>query len=158
MHIPAIEEHFLQHRDSYAKRFGRRVGVPELGEDLVQEAYARVLKYQTTFNGEDFDKWFRTILNNCLRDYRNEEKGRIPVEFDEEEHDGLPNHDYPRHVMRDIFKLIFTKSEVQQEVLNLYFKQEYSAIEISQITEHSYARVHQIILRFRQECRELYGQ
>lgn len=157
MHIPAIEEHYRLHRDNYAKRFGRRVGVPELGEDLVQEAYTRVLKYQHSFNGEDFDKWFRTILNNCLRDYRNQEKGRIPVEFDEEEHDGLPNHDYPRHVMRDVMKLVATKSLVQIEVLTLYLEQEYTAIEISQITEHSYAMVHQIILRFRQECKELYG-
>lgn len=157
MHIPAIEEHYRLHRDSYAKRFGRRIGVPELGEDLVQEAYARVLKYQNSFNGEDFDKWFRTILNNCLRDYRNLEKGRIPVKFDEEEHDGLPNHDYPRHVMRDVMKLVATKSLVQIEVLTLYLEQEYTAIEISQITEHSYAMVHQIILRFRQECKELYG-
>lgn len=158
MHIPVIEEHYGLHRNSYAKRFGRRVGIPEMGEDLVQEAYTRVLKYQHSFNGEDFDKWFRTILNNVLRDYRNEEKGRNPVDFDEEEQEGLPGLDYPRHVMRDIFKLIQTKSLVQIEVLTLYFKQEYNAIEISQMTEHGYPMVRQIISRFRQECRELYGR
>ena len=58
--------------------------------------------------------------------------------------------------MKEIFELINTKSEVQIEILNMYFKQEFSAKDIAAITEHSYSKTHQIIQRFRNELKELY--
>jgi DNA-directed RNA polymerase specialized sigma24 family protein len=58
--------------------------------------------------------------------------------------------------MREVFELIDTKSEAQKEVLNLYFHQEYSAIDISRITHINYSTAHQIIQRFRNELKELY--
>lgn len=132
-----------------------RAGTIEAAEDVIQESYYRALKYAHSFNGEDFGKWFNTIMNNCLREHKNAEKGYSPIEADAEE-ESYECPSYVRHVMKDVFDLIHTKSEVQIEILMLYFKQEYTAKSISEITEHSYAQTHQIIQRFKNELKELY--
>ena len=155
MDVQIITDHYNANRNTLCKRMAWRAGTPEGGEDVVQEAYYRALKYCNSFNGDNFGKWFNTILNNCLREYKNAEKGYSPIEADAED-EGYECPSYVRHVMKDVFDLINTKSEVQIEVLTLYFKQEYTAKNISEITEHSYAMCHQIIQRFRNELRELY--
>lgn len=157
MDVQVITDHYNANRNMLAKRFAWRAGTPEGGEDVVQEAYYRALKYAGSFNGDEFGKWFNTILNNCLREHKNAEKGYSPVEVDAEE-EGYECPTYVRHVMKDVFDLISTKSVDQIEVLTLYFRQEYNAKAISEITEHSYAKTHQIIQRFREELKELYQE
>jgi DNA-directed RNA polymerase specialized sigma24 family protein len=61
-------------------------------------------------------------------------------------------------IVRDVFKLIGKKSQVQKEILTLYFKQEYTAIDISRITEYSYAQVHKTIQLFKNELKEIYRE
>jgi len=156
MKVSSIQEHYEKNRQRLVKRMSFRAGSPENGEDIVQEAYARALKYRLSYNGDMFDKWFSTILSNCLRDFKNAEMGHSAEMFDEGDAEGTQCPSYPNHVMREVFELIDTKSLVQQEVLNLHFKQDYSAMDISKITDHSYANCHQVIHRFRQELKELY--
>lgn len=158
MWFPLIEKHYKDNRQQLMKRMTFRAGTPEGAEDIIQEAYYRALKYQNSFNGVHFGKWFSTILNNCLKEYKNLENGYSLEEFDEELAEGLSCRSYPEHVMREVFELIETKSEVQKEVLGLFFKQEYSAMDISRITDYSYAQCHQIIQRFRNELKELYKE
>jgi predicted DNA-binding protein YlxM (UPF0122 family) len=55
-----------------------------------------------------------------------------------------------------VFELITTKSLMQQEILTLFFEQDYKPIDISRCTQHSYSKCHQIIRRFRQELKDLY--
>lgn len=155
MDVQVISDHYVENHQKLSKRMAWRAGTPEGGEDVVQESYYRALKYAASFNGDNFGKWFSTILNNCLREYKNAEKGYSPVEVDAEE-EAYECPSYVRHVMKDVFDLINTKSIDQIEVLTLYFKQEYTAKAISEITEHTYAKTHQIIQRFREELKELY--
>lgn len=158
MSIPAIEEHYRQNRQKLVKKFSFRAGSPEGGEDVVQEAYARAIQYKESCNDERFDQWFSTILNNCLRDFKNEERGYVQEDEDEEEVAENPHcPHFPERIMREIYELIDTKSLTQQEVLNFYFKQDYTAADISRVTEHSYANCAKIISRFRQELKDLYG-
>lgn len=157
--ISTIENHYKENRSKLVKKLTFRAGTEEAAEDIVQEAYYRALRYQASFNrGENFNKWFSTILNNCLKEYKNVENGHSASEFEEEEAEGISCTSYPNHVIRDIFTLINTKSAVQKEVLFLYFKYEYPAIDISRITNYSYANCHQIIQRFRNELRELFQE
>ena len=159
MEVPLIEKHYRENRNKLVKKLSYRAGTEEAAEDVIQEAYYRALKYFASFRQQDnFNKWFSTILNNCLREYKNIENGHSASEFEEEEAEGTACPHYPNHIMRDIMVLIGTKSPVQKEVLNLYFKQEYSAIDISRITDYSYANCHQIIQRFRNELKELYKE
>lgn len=154
MNYKPIEEHYNAMRSTYIKRISRRAGTPEAAEDVVQEAYARALKYSYSFIGGDLDKWMSTIIGNALRDYMNMERGHSGVDWSEEE--TAPEELAPAAMKREVLELISTKKDDHREVLEMFYKQEHSAMDISQLTEHSYAKCHKIIQRFREELKELY--
>lgn len=157
MYTPAIEKHYIENRHKLVKRMSFRAGTPENGEDVVQEAYTKAIRYRRSFDGTNFDRWFNTILNNTLREFKNLEKGYTPVEYDEEEGEGTACLIYPSRIMAQIYEIIDKRSDIQKEILMLFFHQEYTAKDISMITRYSYAQVHQIIQRFRNELKELYS-
>lgn len=157
MHLQEIEDYYRANRATMVKRMGWRCGVPELGEDIVHTAFERAIRYRRNCRDGFLPQWFSMLLNNALRDHQNAEKGYSPMGDDVEdvgETNSCPH--YPTHIMREIFELIDTKSVVQIEVLSLHFREEYSAKDISAITNYSYAQCHQIIQRFRNELKELY--
>lgn len=132
-----------------------RAGSLWAGEDVVQAAYERAIKYHRQFSKEEFAKWFNIVLNNALRDYMAEERGYVPNLGDEEEsEEGCPH--YPKQIAREIFIRIGKKPQEQCEILMLYFKHKYSAKDIANITNHTYAKSYHIIERFRSELKELY--
>ena len=157
MEVYDIEKHYIANRKKYLKTFTFRSGSEHAAEDIVQEAYERVLRYRHSCSINDADKWIRTILNNCLKEYKNIENGHTNDVFDEEEAEGTACPHYSEQVMREVNDLIDTKAIIQKEILGLYFRHEYSAADISRITLHSYANCHKVISRFRQELRDLYG-
>lgn len=151
-----IENHYKGNFNKLCKKMGFRAGTVEAGEDIVQTAYERAIRYRKSCDPERFGQWFNMLLNNALRDYKNAEKGYTYSEDSEEEAESIDCPHYPEHIIREIYELIDTKSETQIEVLNLHIKQGYSAIDISRMTDNSYAKSHQIIQRFRNELKELY--
>lgn len=157
MDIPVIEDHYVANRHKYVKIFTYRSGSPEAAEDIVQEAYERVLRYRHSCSVREADKWIRTVLNNCLRDFKNIEKGHASDELEEENIEGAGCPHYDNHVMKEVYELIDTKAQIQKEILIPFFRYEYTASDISKITDHSYANCHKVISRFRQELRDLYG-
>lgn len=155
--IHTIEEHYRDNFQRLCKRMSFRAGEEWSGQDVVQEAYARALKYHRSFNGDNFDRWFHTILNNALREYKNIQKGHTTIEYEDEmDKEGSPCAMYPQRIVAQLFDLIHTKTPVQTEVLMLHFHQEYTARDISHMTDYKYAKIHQIIQRFRNELKELY--
>jgi RNA polymerase sigma factor (sigma-70 family) len=153
MHI--LEEHYRTNKAKLVKRLSFRAGTTWAAEDVVQEAYLRAWKYFGSLSDpKEFPKWFSTILNNCLVDYKNLERGQIP-EYEEEDPAFLR---YPEMIVRDVFKMIAARPKAAQEILTLYFKQEYTAVDISRITEYSYAQVHKTIQLFRNELKEIYRE
>ena len=156
MHIPMIEEHYRKNRQKLVKRMFFRTKDNAAAEDIVQSAYEKAIRFIITWRGEHFDRWLAVILNNSLREYQNNEKGYSHREEDEETSLDVPH--YPSRVMAEINRMIDERSVDHQEVLKMYFQQEYTATDISHITEHSYAKVHQIILRFRNELKEIYKE
>ena len=156
MELSAIEKHYVSNRSKLVKRMFFRSGTLEDAEDIVQSAYERAIRYRQSYVGNEFDKWFNTILNNCLREQKTIQSGHSADVFDEEEAEGTACPHYSEHVMREVYELIDTKSVIQQEVLRLFFQQEYSAIDISRITLYPYSQCHQIIQRFRKELKDLY--
>lgn len=158
MHIPLIERHYLLNRQKIVKRMYFRSGSEAAAEDIVQTAYERAIRFQRTWSGEHFDRWFTTILNNAMREYQNREKGYVYRDEEDEETSDAPCPHYPARVMAEIMQMIEERSDDHKEILTLYFHQEYSATDISQITEHSYAKTHQTIQRFRTELKEIYRE
>jgi DNA-directed RNA polymerase specialized sigma24 family protein len=139
------------------KRLSFRAGTEWDAEDIIQEAYCRALKYQESYDGKHLDQWMSTIMNNSLREHKNNEKGFAGPSFEEEEAEGTPCSYYPSRVVGEIYDLIDTKSVLQIEVLTMYVKHGYSAMDISRITDYTYAVTHQIIQRFKNELKDLYG-
>lgn len=157
MHILDIETHYRNNFNRLVKKMSFRAGSPAAGEDIVQTAYERAIRYKDSCI--DFPKWFSMLLNNALRDFKREENGYTPIHEDEEEKavDVSCPH-LPAYLVKEIDELIQTKSVVQIEVLNLFFRHEYTARDIAATTEHSYSSARQIVQRFRNELKELYGE
>jgi hypothetical protein len=78
-------------------------------------------------------------------------------QFNEEVTEGTDCTHYNDQVLKEINELIQTKAIKHIEILTLHINQEYSPIDITNITENSYIYVYKVITRFRQELRELYG-
>ena len=154
--IHVIEEHYRRQRQILVKLFTFKAGSPEAAEDIIQESYLRAIKYQGSCKPGEFPKWISKILYNTLRDYKREEAGRSAVEFEEDDSEGTQCYSYSDQVMREIYKLIEAKPEVQREVLEMHLKHGYSAIDISRITPYSYANCHKILQRFREEMKTMY--
>lgn len=158
--FPQIEEHHKKNFNTLVKRVTKRAGTHWAAEDVIQTAYERAIKYYRPLSDNDFERWFSIIISNSLRDFLAAERGYSPIHDEENvaeeaQYDNCPH--YPEEIMREVFELILTKSEVQIEVLSLHFKHELSATDIADVTEHSYAKTHKIIQRFRNELRDLYG-
>lgn len=155
--INVIEQHYRDNYRKLVKRMTFRSGTEWDAEDVVQRAYMYAISYIKSFDGRHFSAWFNTILNNALRDHKNSEKGFTATSFEEDEHDGTPCTHYADRIVAEVEEIIQTKSLAQIEVLTLYFKQGYTAKDISRITDNSYSASRQMILRFRNELKELYG-
>lgn len=151
MHELTIEKNYLDNRNKLVKRMSFKTGSVQAGEDVVQEAYLRAWQYRGSFTGIDFDRWFSTILKNCLYEHKNNEKGYSPVDYTEEDEKLYGCQAEVWHQMRDIRSLIATKSKDHQEVLLLWLDNQYTPKQISEITNFTYAMCHQILLRFKKE-------
>lgn len=151
-----IEDHYVANRRNLVKRMSFSSG--DYAEDIVQEAYARALKYYKSYNPDmPFDNWLKRIMVNVLKEHKNTEHGFSSIQYEEEEHDGTVCTGFNERVILEVNDLISTKSLIQIEVLRYHFQQGYTAKEVSEITEYGYKTSHQIIRRFRQELKELYG-
>jgi RNA polymerase sigma factor (sigma-70 family) len=155
---PVIHQHYVENYKRLIKSTTWRADTEWAAQDCVQEAYYRCMKYWNTYNPNiEFGRWFSMILSNCVYEYKNEERGHFAEEFWEETTEGTPCGSHVQHIFWGIDKLIDAKPEHMKEILEYHFQQGYSALDISRITEHTYANVHKVISRFREELREIYG-
>lgn len=155
---PILQQHYEENYKRLIKSVTWRADTEWAAEDCVQEAYTRCMIYWDSYNPEtEFSKWFSIILTNCINDYKNEERGHSAEEFNEELTEGVDCDKHVTHIFWGIDKLIAEKPEHMQEILEYHFNQGYSAMDISKITPHTYANIHKVISRFREELKEIYG-
>jgi len=143
-----IEQHY---RDNYKKlvyRIAYRVRGPANAEDVVQEAYARALKYVDNTEVLEFDKWFNRLLNNACKDWQNVERHQ-GMAWSNIPEDALGGYDLPDSI--DLEPLIAHNSPAHQEVLRLYFKSDMREVDIVHVVGKTYGAIHQILVRFRRE-------
>lgn len=155
--FPDISSYYQANYKRFVKKMFFRSGTHEDAEDIVQEAFTRALRYAPKARIEHFGKWFSLVLTNALRDHMNASKGYSQEEADPEE-ESVDCSGYSGRVMKEIYELIGTKSEVQQEVLNMHIFDEYSVKAISDTTSYTYDQVYKIITRFRTELKTLYKE
>mgnify|MGYP000954817736 FL=1 len=157
MQVLAIEQHYLDNHKRLIKKIARRVGTIWAAEDVVHDAYERAIRYRRACKEDMFGQWFSQILNNSVRSWQASERGHYGPEVDEEEvAETITCPLYPERIMKEVYELIDTKSDIQIEVLSYYFRHELAVTDIADLTTYPYKRVHQIVLRFRNELKELY--
>jgi len=153
MSTQQLTEHYNKNFKKLVKKMSFRAGTQWAAEDIVQEAYARALKYIGSFqDGKDFNNWFTTILNNSLYEHQNVERGMVVPEEVEE-----PLVELPSGLVEDVRRLMKRESKEHQEILHLHFILEYSATDISKVTNNTYSNSFKVIQRFRNEVRRLYS-
>lgn len=154
-----IEEHYKENFNKLVGFYRLKCGDEWSAQDVVQEAYARALKYFENFNPEtnEFQAWFSKIINNSFRDFKRAEKGVSTEQYEDEYVEGFSCTMYSDQVMKEIYELIDTKSLAAIEILNLHFKNEYTVNDISAVTEHTRHAAYKTISRFKQELKDLYG-
>jgi RNA polymerase sigma factor (sigma-70 family) len=155
--LERIEKHYQDCRERIVKRITFRVGSVEAAEDIVQEAYYRIIKYRDSYHrGRPLDNWFSTVLRNCISEYKNKERGQPQPDEDNDVDDVASSVELYAEYYKDILELIQTKNTEQRIVLEYYFVNQYSPLDIANITEFNYKRVHKMVERFKKELKELY--
>ena len=132
----------------------------ETAEDVVQEAFARAIKFQYSYDEKrgPLDKWFNTILFNSLRDQQRQDRG-LPQENSELVPDEASLL-FSLTVEKDKIPLWISrvKNEKHKRILTLFYIQGYSSKEISQIEKQtSQTNVTTVVQRFREELVRIYN-
>jgi len=156
-----IENLYKTRYNKFVKKIGGRIGSRHNAEDVVQEAFCRALKYKDAFNPEhkELGAWFNTILNNCLKDFKREERNGKPMqEYKEEE---IVGHSQPTDNQNLIDKLeeeIGAKEGKTRDVLFLYFIRQYRPKDIRHIIDMKVKCIKTIAWRFKVEMNGKYGE
>ncbi|MGL4584055.1 MAG: sigma-70 family RNA polymerase sigma factor [Flavobacterium sp.] len=88
-----LTQHYVEKKDMYVKRASYHIG-EFFSEDVVQEAYAKALRYLDRYPVEyqDFSAFFNVMFNNELKDFRSDRLDKVELmewhwesgEFDDE--------------------------------------------------------------------------
>ncbi len=146
-----IETYYRENYKERLKFARKRVGGYNLAlaEEAVQEAFARALRYFSTYDAEeDFDKWFGKILVNCINDIKRIE-GDSGVSRDEFSNDYIANI----HFNKEVVELFEKETPRNQEILNMYFFYGYKSREVAEFMHISHDSVRDIIRTFRKRVR-----
>ena len=152
-----LTKFYLANQRELHKRVSNRAGGAYNAEDVVQEAFARALKYWDTYdpNNKELGAWFNTILNNTLKDFKREElMYGMCIEFDENLYKGtelsLTNH----HMINKVKDLINAKCAHTREILSLYYLKGYKPQDIEHILDVSNKSIREAVWRFKGEVKE----
>lgn len=152
-----LTKFYLKNQRELHKRVANRAGGAYNAEDVVQEAFARALKYWDTYdpNNKELGAWFNTILNNTLKDFKREElMYGMCIEFDENLYKGtelsLTNH----HMVAKVKGLIEAKCPHTRGILELYYLKGYKPQDIEQILDVSNKSIRMAVWRFKDEVKE----
>jgi len=162
-----ITGHFVNNKKSLINKINRRVFDIQDAEDVLMDAFIKAISYQDSFDSkQEMGKWFNTILNNSIRDYRTkflkEKSGanhNDMVEFDETV-EGMAVEDKNLEIdwatVDAVHAEIAERSGNTNTVLRMYFNDSYSPKDIAALTNTTSHVVRNMIHRFKQEMRKKY--
>lgn len=141
-----VEKHYKENQRALTKKVKRFMG--EDGEDVVQESYARALKYFPSFKEDgNFNKWFNKILFNTVKDFK-ADRGGLTVDLDPDYIEATDNGSITPY-RRLIRSMSIDMSDDHREVVKLHYIYGYNQKEICEVVELSYSNVRKIISRFK---------
>src|SRR5438552_17663179 len=89
--------------------FVRRTGRRDIGEDLVQEVFFRMLKYRQTYRGDaPFTIWMYRMARNASIDFARKWKREMPMNDhieDEPDREMLPSEEIERRQEQELLRL-----------------------------------------------------
>lgn len=152
-----IETYYESNFNILVKKNSRRAGSEMGGEDIVQEAFYRALKYSGSFNPKvhTIENWIGTIINNCANDFR---AAQMPCSHPVEEPVGDTAEDEfirARNV-EEVAKIILAYPHPANEILSLWFFNQYSLKDINQVSGASMSCIKMTINRFKKRMRRCY--
>lgn len=154
-----LEEFFREEYRHTVNRVAGRVGGKTNAEDVVQEAFSRALKYRDTYKeGEEFLAWFNTILNNCARDFKKQDRldgMSDPVEEAGADMDHLQQQLW---LVEAITEEMNNREQEHSRILKGYFLKGWRPREIMEFSPLKGAHIRKIIQRFKEEMRCRYGE
>lgn len=157
MSAAQLEEYYAENFDTLVKRYANRSGSVQNAEDVVQEAFARALKYLPTFDGKKpLENWFSRILQNSFREFRIAERNYGMNMTNEDAEVPCPICLENKRLVHDVKEYI--KKEMpkdEQEILILYYIRGYGFQDIVRITDEKYRRVNYVVYKFNDIIRQL---
>lgn len=156
-----IENFYRNNRERQIK-FVRRILYedPCSAEDVVQEAYYRAIRYYTTFekHGGPLDKWFTSILFNCINDKLKENKNR---------QEGVNGIKILREVS-DIKFILDNKENIEKEIslikkpdhrqiLNAFYIKGYTSKEIRETIGYNLTKIRKVCSLFHKHLKERFN-
>lgn len=154
-----LEQHYL---DNYRRNIGamaRATGSVHAAEDILHDAYEKVLTYGYAFDGgRPFDYWFNTILRNCLRSWiRSERVQGMSVEIEDDtlggEECGMETAQLLKTLKEEIEQM---ENTLHKDVLTLHFVHEVRIVDIPILLEISLSNAKKVVSRFRAKITEKY--
>ncbi len=154
---------FERHHVALFNYFLRLTGNRPVSEDLVQEVFTRILKYRTTYRGEDrFAVWMYKIARNAHIDFLRRQKETVPLEdqFDEAQSaDLIPEERVERQQEAALISRALKRlSPRKQEVILLSRFQNLKYREIAELMECPVGTVKGMVHRAVQELGDIYKQ
>lgn len=154
---------FERHHVALFNYFLRLTGNRPVSEDLVQEVFTRILKYRTTYRGEDrFAVWMYKIARNAHIDFLRRQKETVPLDdqFEEAQSTNLiPEERVERQQEAALISRALKKlSPRKQEVILLSRFQNLKYREIAELMECPVGTVKGMVHRAVQELGDIYKQ
>ena len=154
---------FERHHVALFNYFLRLTGNRPVSEDLVQEVFTRILKYRTTYRGEDkFSVWMYKIARNAHIDFLRRQKETVPLEdqFEEAQSaDLVPEERVERQQEAALISRALKRlSPRKQEVILLSRFQNLKYREIAELMECPVGTVKGMVHRAVRELGDIYKQ
>ena len=153
-----IERHYRDNYKQNIRRYTRYTRSPHRAEDIVQEAYTRALEYWESCPGVDgMGAWFNTILMNCMKDNRKDEKRHGMSESIEGLTDNLvvAPRAIPAIIYNQVMERIAKKPADIAQVLELFLIKGLKQKEVSKVVlDKNPQAVADIVRFFRKEIKD----
>lgn len=136
----------------------------EDAEDLVADAFLKVIKKMKTYSANSFSAWIFRITHNTIIDYYRQQKPTQSLSMDETDGidiDLLETEPGPAQQIKlaqddaAIRALIAKLSPVQQEIIELRFLEDFSNKEIAEITGKSEGNIRIMQMRALRDLRKI---
>jgi RNA polymerase sigma-70 factor (ECF subfamily) len=154
---------FERHHVALFNYFLRLTSNRPVSEDLVQEVFTRILKYRTTYRGEDkYSVWMYKIARNAHVDFLRRQKETVPLEdqFEEAQSADLVPEDWVERQQEAalISRALKRLSPKKQEIILLSRFQNLKYREIAELMECPVGTVKGMVHRAVQELGDIYKQ